>query len=370
MNTVSAEKTYELSAEESKTITYYKGILCLMVVMIHAYCLDIHFKDENFTVTPPAWIKYLITLNSHVICQCAVPAFFVISAFLLYRKPFRWQCNLRKKMRTLGIPYVLVNTFWLMFYFILQHIPRLSGLFSDPNKLLSNWNWTDYLNAYLGFKTTQMVYPPYWFIRDLIVLNILGGGIKWLIDRFPRLIAVLLVAGMIFGINTHVFFLNYSSVFWFSIGYYIVKFDSHFERFIDTRTRKILLVLIYIVTINLALFTMESAAGKALMFAANFCGILVWYLLVYSLLSFFNRRKAFRVISHYNFMIYSFHALLLSLCLKVWTVAFKPTTGIGIFAEYFVVPAIIVSCCIAVSYFVERYLPVLYRLLNGQLAKK
>ncbi len=47
--------------------------------------------------------------------------------------------------------------------------------------------FSNFINAYIGYTGNPVLYPL-WFMRDLIVLNILAKIIKILIDKFPRII--------------------------------------------------------------------------------------------------------------------------------------------------------------------------------------
>lgn len=89
-----------------------------MVLFIHSYTKTVSMNSGTIVLQVPGWLNTLKYVISESISKCAVPGFFVISAVLLYRKEFSWWENLKKKLRTLMIPYLIMNTFWVVFYFV------------------------------------------------------------------------------------------------------------------------------------------------------------------------------------------------------------------------------------------------------------
>ena len=83
----------------------------------------------------PRWLEMLKLLGSEVIPRCAVPGFFLIAGVLLFRKPFTWKDNMKKKCRSLAVPYLLLNTLWIMFYILCQSIPATAAFFSKERIL-------------------------------------------------------------------------------------------------------------------------------------------------------------------------------------------------------------------------------------------
>lgn len=100
---------YIITADESQLIRIVKLICAVMVVFIHAMPAQ-NTPEGALPITVRfVWIE--------CICSCAVPMFFMFAGILLFRKPFLWKENLRKKVRTLLIPYLLISTFWFAFLF-------------------------------------------------------------------------------------------------------------------------------------------------------------------------------------------------------------------------------------------------------------
>jgi len=111
-------------------------------------------------------------------------------------------------------PYIILNTFWICFYFTVQQVPLLGPYFSNPDKYVAGWKIFDYIDAYVGYMGYPLLYPL-WFVRDLFFMNLLAVVIKKLIDRFPKTIFVILSTIWIFNIPTYIFCMHDSALcFW------------------------------------------------------------------------------------------------------------------------------------------------------------
>ena len=79
-----------LSQDASQRIDILKVWLTVMVIFIHIYSETIKLNSGNIVLDVPEWLSAVKWIVSQCICRCAVPAFFLISAFFLYRKPLCW----------------------------------------------------------------------------------------------------------------------------------------------------------------------------------------------------------------------------------------------------------------------------------------
>ena len=94
----------------------------------------------------PQWLWMIKYIISNVISIVAVPGFFIIASILLYRKPFGWKENVKKKIRTLIVPYFILNTMWILIFLICQSIPFLKIYFGREESLVVNWTWVQWSN--------------------------------------------------------------------------------------------------------------------------------------------------------------------------------------------------------------------------------
>lgn len=344
-----ADTVYRIDRQDADRIQILKLIFCLLVVLMHSY------NAGDWEAQAPArWLEQAESALSHAVGDCAVPGFFVLSAVLLYRKEFSWGENIRRKIRTLAVPYLLLNTVWILIYFVAQHIPGLSGLFTRPESLVAGWGAYDWADAYLGLsgypKASQL-----WFLRDLFVLNLLAKALKALIDRLPALWLLCLAAALAFQIDTGLFCLSRTALVFFSLGYYLVKYDLHFDRL--DKVSPLLLGLLYGISIAVC----AGERGGPLQILA---GLLFWARLSGCLLRW---RDPLVRIAGYNFPIYLFHFPALGHLRDIESRYFPPSDwGYGL--GYLLNPLIICLCCLALALFLSRFMPGLYGLLTGNRA--
>ena len=87
----------------------------------------------------------------------------------------------------------------------------------------------DWIDAYIPmFNRVKPFVYPLWFLKDLFLLNIFSIIIKKIIDKFPKLYFILIVGIWLLNINLGI--LEAQSLFFFSIGYYIVRYNIRFNK--------------------------------------------------------------------------------------------------------------------------------------------
>ena len=206
----------------------------VLVVLVHAYREEITFVDGNVQLRAAPWLEWGRYIVSQVVARAAVPAFFLISSVLLYRREFTWKQNMSKKVYTLLIPYVILNSCWILFFYFAQFFDFTLPYFVTPQSKIAEWGILGWLDAYFGnFIDEYPVLYPTWFLRDLLLLNAAATGIKKCVDAFPGI--TLAVIGCLWLLPFSIPFiggteLSGQGVVFFVLGYYIVKYDLHMEQ--------------------------------------------------------------------------------------------------------------------------------------------
>ena len=120
----------------NKTISFLRFPLTVGVVFIHFNLAEHGFTIHGVTygLDHPAWYDFLINFFSEVLPQIGVPLFFIISGFLFfYRVDFDsnvYQKKLRKRVRTLLIPYLL----WNLIAILVHAMYQISFLFPNATQ--------------------------------------------------------------------------------------------------------------------------------------------------------------------------------------------------------------------------------------------
>ena len=166
------------------------SLLCaLLVVSIHVpYLPGGWFNEFSYK-----WIRCRLA-------QCAVPTFFIISGYLLALKSHSsgwWGVMLKRKIRTLVIPFFLLN---LLFFPIKYGLHYIGVCYFDASDSVDVMNFT-IENFFVGiglWPGNGPVVFPLWYIRALIICFVISPFIvticeKGRVARFIMLVGLFLL---------------------------------------------------------------------------------------------------------------------------------------------------------------------------------
>lgn len=178
-----------MTERTSHTIEWLRFPLIAAVVLLHS--------GEN-GVTGPDLYSTLCTVLSHGILKIAVPCFFLISGFLFFggleewNTP-RWKEKIRRRCRTLLIPYLL----WNIIAFVVGYLYGLlrasvnGWALTSVTDALAQVGW---INMFWGCTLGCPVDYPLWFLRDLIIFVAITPAVFWLVKKtkIPGLVVMFL----------------------------------------------------------------------------------------------------------------------------------------------------------------------------------
>ena len=163
--------------------------LIILVVYIHSnmHPVNYHGIDFNTLTASDSFDLCRLSLGT-LLSQIAVPVFFFISGFLFFYKMQGWDWHIygkkiKRRVRTLFIPYVIWNSIAILFACILLF--RNSGWQGVVSFVQEN----DYLDLFLSCEKagtnrenelgipTPMTFPylvPLWYLRELMVMVLLS----------------------------------------------------------------------------------------------------------------------------------------------------------------------------------------------------
>ncbi|MDE6844974.1 MAG: acyltransferase, partial [Lachnospiraceae bacterium] len=287
------------------------------------------------------------------ICAIAVPGFFFISGFLLFSKNFTWTGNMKKKARSILLPYFLVNSFWILFFKIMQSIELTAPYFAGDDYRIIGIEGI--IRAYLA---PIPLYYPFWFLRDLFILNILASLIRIVIDKFPVLSMIIIIV-LCFDIVKIPLLVSNSSFYMFAIGYYAVKYREGIKKL---ESVNILSAGICFIIFTVCRLCFGGYASLVMPFY-SLSGMLFYY----ALAGYIRKSRTVSKIlwcSQFTFFIYAFHEFYEAMIKKV-IMMIVPQYGIVQLLEYFILPAVIAGLCIAAGAFMKSRISKLYCLLCG-----
>ncbi|MCD7994330.1 MAG: acyltransferase [Clostridia bacterium] len=333
-----AGRIYKLSNNESERIDTIKVIMRIYVLYIHSYS-SAYKGLENAVV-----ISNVSHFISNIFCDCAVPAFVLISSTLLYSKEFSWKKNVYKKIKSLLIPYLIFNTLWII---VMIGKSYISGTMPE----YFSYGILDWLDAFFGIKGEfKPALSVLWYVRDLFLLNLLAGVIKKLVDRYQKIIVILTLILWLSCVKSFIIH-NYALVYWI-LGYYVVKYDIH-----CTKNDK--LDIIIATAIYLVCAVISFVSSNVELIHRLFIIVSIFYVVKISE-KLIPMNKFFRLILPASFFIYLTHRFV-----YLGIQLFYNDTLFAYTVMYFVKPILTLLICLAAFYMMKRICPRLLGLLTG-----
>ena len=204
----------DISTRFSRKVTIVSFVLSVFVLYIHAKNLAYYdLGDAHGTL-----IYVLNQIMSETFGRVAVPFFFLQSGYWMFRydifetKSDVLKRKLKKKVVSLGVPYLLWNTFGLIFFLIVTRLPGMPFHINDGQVVGITWE-----NIFEGIFLHKF-YFPFWFMQDLIVLTVFSPIlVKILRNKFTTYVVISILFIMFtMGINTPV--CQTYSIWLFTIG--------------------------------------------------------------------------------------------------------------------------------------------------------
>lgn len=354
---------------QSQVISFVRFPLIVAVVFIHSNPGDTVINGECI-YTPNSYLvyEYFRYFISEILARIAVPLFFFISGFLFYRKIDIYNkgvyfTKLKKRVRTLLIPYV----FWNLIVIFIQYLTQkyLSGLTSGNNLLITDytcWNWIKaFWNGNIVGYNTPINYPL-WFIRDLMVMVIASPIIYWLI-RYLKLYGISLLGILwFFNIWIDIPGISIISLFFFSYGAYYsihkINFVNDFLKFYPV------IIGAYIVTSIGDLFFKETSWNIYIHNIGILMGIAACVSLTASCLNKNIWHVNFQLLNT-SFFIYAYHVMPLALVVKCMNEILHPQSDITLIVSYVFSPILVIAIGFWINKFLMKYFPKFTSIITG-----
>jgi fucose 4-O-acetylase-like acetyltransferase len=370
---------------QSKVITWSRFAFIAGVLLMHTY-----------TVAPAAtdgWFAPIFIFFSKITSHSSVPAFFFISGYLFFysRNPLphidfslkTWTEKLKRRSRTLLVPYIFWISAWLLGYFFLYKTPLASILHLGtdalaqytPEYILSAY-WCFHGNA--DYQTFPLV-GQFWFIRDLMVIILLSPIVWFLLKKIP--LPFLLLSGIFWLFDGHFPWLGLTSsniplvgpnglshtvVFFFSLGAYFAITKKLFT--VSFWKIRHILFIAYPLLVCAMLYLILDGGLKqntpgwtyeAFWFhrLTVFVGVFFFILLIYYLIK-TNRTKPNAFLASASFFVFAIHQEWLRIPAKKLFIDIPaPKSDLALLLCYAGHFAFYIFCSLAIYYLLNRLFP-------------
>ncbi len=334
----------------------------LAVVWIHA------FNSQPRYLQPGSWMEEGWNISSFIqffisngAARFAVPLFFLISGYLLFRTyDGTLQVYLRKLMdrvRTLLVPYLIWNTLGILVILGFLLVPW-TQLTVAP--WMAEMTWDQYLIGYLISPAAYQL----WYLRDLFLFILMAPLWFFLLNNKWLGRGLLAISLVLAATNLSLSIFNTTGLFFFLWGCRVGLTPGRVDRRISRHAWEILTALwIFLLILRVAFSAQEAVVSGLLYFPIEILGVGVfWY--GYDHLT----RKSQDVrpfkLGETTMIIFLGHVPLLPL----WTDFFLSMTKNQVGDQlllYFLLPAGIILSLIALDRTMNRFFPGLRSLLTG-----
>ncbi len=352
---MSATRT-RIDREVSLRIDVLKILLMVMVVMIHAE------KGVQAYVDPvPPVAEWVVLFFGHNLCRAAVPLFFTISAYLLFStfetSPAAYLKMLKKRVRSVLVPFLLVNLFFMALILVFHKIPYIG----DLNYLKER----GYFEILVGIGGHPVDYTL-WFLRDLMIYFLLAPVFDALAREAPitGLIALYLIWNLVpqGGIP-----IEFSGAFFFYLGCFLARTDF------PVKTLCRFKYVVGAVWLVLAVFGIHLEYANdlgAAFFLAHRLNLALGVCLFWCVSAIpAVRDNAFlHKIAPYAFFVYLAHEPTLSYLIYVTRFLFELWRPSGVFGTvfyYFLLTALTFGIALGLGRLLARRLPRVYAVITG-----
>lgn len=345
-------------SDKIKTTSF---ILMIMVVVLHSYNLDTVVKGTNsLTLRDYNW--FVQNFLSYGITRIAVPLFFLISGylFLLDGNSSRagFISKIRKRIRTLVVPFFIWTLYGVIFYLCLQSIPQLQQFFSK--KLVVNYTFTDWFTALISNPIPYQL----WFLRDLILLCFISPLIYYVVKYFGIGYILIVFVFWVQGLDS--IFLTSEAIMFFSIGLYIKQQEIDISSHKCRGVFYYLILWMFLLILKQTFLYYDKMVVAAYLHKISILAGLVAYWKLYDRLSKekFAMMNTILKYSGYSFFIYVFHEPLLTV-IKKGMLFLLGTTPPSLLAVYILSAITTVVICILVSKALKIMFSSFYNIITG-----
>lgn len=332
-------------------------MLIVFVVFIHNIDKNEAINYYHLIVNEPVVVTLLKMFITDILGSAAVPLFFLFSSYLQFSKNYDYKTLLKKKTRSLLIPYVLWILCSALLYFIVQSVPQLAVFFQNEKNIVRNWNFVDWLNIFWKHIDIYPLAGQLWFLRNLIVLVIVSPLLSFLTKKAPALIFVVMTFFYYRGLPMEFG----TSIFFYMLGWYFANYQiSFFELSDHIKWFECIILLTSVIIIHIylpnAVIFLKSGVIVACLFFLKLSSLII------------ANEKLFNIASYlaeYSFFLYAIHEPFLEMSLVKISIKIIPLTGFLTLVQFFIPCLITILIGTSLGIILKKYLRPLYNILNG-----
>ncbi|MDO7850078.1 acyltransferase family protein [Hymenobacter convexus] len=350
-----------------------------MVLLIYVHAYNLHprylqpFTPVEEPLGPGTWLQYFL---ANGLLRFRIPILFAISGYLFTRREGAEPHGqrVRRRLRTLGLPYLLWSGLWLAALWALEQFPITKQAVIDaeispfwPRQLLSQLSIGELVQRWL------VVPAPFqlWFLRSLLVCNLAYPWLRAAILRKPAIYFI--VAGLLWFFMVPVPLVQDEALLFFGLGMWLALRGK------DVLTppgwfRLALFVCVWLGTAGLKTwlafhmgppFSLPLALTMlALHKMGEISGMLVAWFGLNGLVRWCMALTWFRWLTGFSFMIYVLHVPFVNYATELALRYGRAVPHIHLLT-YLLLPLLVVAVSVALGALLRKVAPGIYAVLTG-----
>ncbi len=330
----------KLTKLSSDGATLAKVIATYGVVLTHSYKL---FKYMDVQTSEVFYLR-----GFHALAACGVPVFFLLSGyFLVFKDNWDYKNNLKKKFKSLVIPYCS----FILIYALISMIGSLAmPRFFDDFRNFTAHDWLMHLFG-IPFVIAPSYYGPLWFVRELMIFNILSIVLVPAVKKTPDylLIPIMLI----------IYFLPISQIIRYSIPFFITGMCFGFKKRIPVPNQPAVLIILSVIGFVFPIALPGEIPWKISVFLMAVSIVSVSENLVG------NEKvtKMAKAAIPFSFPIYLLHEYFMTTIIRL--LALKHISILLANIAFFVMPFLIIGLCVLIIIVWKRLAPRMYAVCTG-----
>ena len=308
---------------------------------------------------------------SQGLCRLAVPLFFVISGYLFFAgtdwSMLEYAAKLKKRIKSLLIPYLFWNIFFLSVVAIVEIIPATSVFITAGRTMIYDLSPSELLSLITGLGSNAPMAFQFWFIRDLMLLCIASPLIFIANKYIPYLFLPALFIIWIIGKPSLPMPVN-EGILFFSLGCFAaIKNQSLFvlDRFAP------FLVVPYLAVLSCDILNVAPAYHNSIHNLGIVTGLVV---VIYASKLVYNHgdrlKSALINLAGASFFLFAVHEPMLIIIKKLCYKLVVPQASASILAIYFAAPILVILLTLVIYKFANAKVPAILAFVTGGRKKR
>ncbi|UZO81454.1 acyltransferase [Aquimarina sp. ERC-38] len=339
-------------------------LLIVMIVYLHSYSIEIKYKTESEKLER-GYNLFIQEFISNGLCRVALPIFFMISGYLLFINLRRFDFDIyhykvKKRLRTILLPYFLWSLYGILLYLGLQSIPFAANFFT--NQPIVEYSKEDFLYTLL----INPISYPIWFLRDLFILVIIAPVLYYLLKYYGLKIIILLLLTWVFEIDLII--VKFKSLPFFAIGMWLaISEPNYLLRNLSKKSWLFTLSWILLLYIKTTVFYYRG--NEDILLLIHKVSVIIGIISLWSLFDmlFLNRNivsSRIYPLFKFAFFIFVFHEPILTIIKKglYFILGYSQLKALMI---YFIAPILTIIICLIVAVGLKKLSPKFYKILTG-----